>query len=117
MENRIQLSSDIYSFGVVMAELSSGKPPFYKRKHDSSLALGICNGLRPEFGKGTPEIYKKLAHKCMNANPKQRPTANELNGIFDFWYRSINNNYYQEVEKFGYKGKEIVAIFEEADKE
>src|SRR6185369_4622119 len=62
------LSSDIYSFGVIMTELSSGKPPFYKRKHDASLALEICNGLRPEFGKGTPEIYKKLAHRCMNAN-------------------------------------------------
>ena len=44
-------SSDIYSFGVVMAELSSGKPPFYNKKHNLSLALAICNGLRPEFGK------------------------------------------------------------------
>ncbi|POG81693.1 kinase-like domain-containing protein [Rhizophagus irregularis DAOM 181602=DAOM 197198] len=77
------LSSDIYSFGVVMTELSSGKPPFHKRKHDISLALKICNGLRPEFGKGTPEIYKKLAHRCMNANPNQRPTANELYKILD----------------------------------
>src|SRR5205085_11708330 len=51
------LSSDIYSFGVVMAEVSSGKPPFHKRKHDASLALAICNGLRSEFGKGTPEVY------------------------------------------------------------
>ena len=32
------LSSDIYSVGVIMTE----------------------------FGKGTPEIYKKLAYKCMN---------------------------------------------------
>ena len=62
------ISSDMYSFGVIMAELSSGKPPFHKRKHDTGLALAICNGLRPEFGKGTPEIYKKLAYKCMNAN-------------------------------------------------
>ena len=111
------LSSDIYSFGVVMAELSSGKPPFYKRKHDTSLALEICNGLRPEFGKGTPEIYKKLAHRCMNANPNQRPTADELYEIFSFWYYSIREVYYQEEEKFGYKGKEIKAVFKEADKE
>src|SRR5436190_9759475 len=83
------LSSDIYSFGVVMAELSSGKPPFHKRKHDISLALDICNGLRPEFGKGTPEIYKKLAYKCMNANQNQRPTAFELCDIFKFWHNSI----------------------------
>ncbi|RGB37011.1 kinase-like domain-containing protein, partial [Rhizophagus diaphanus] len=72
------LSSDIYSFGIIMAELSSGRPPFYKRKHDTTLALEICNGLRPEFGKGTPELYKKLAYKCMNANSNQRPTAKEL---------------------------------------
>ena len=81
------LSSDIYSFGVVMAELSSGKPPFYKRKHDASLALEICNGLRPKFGKGTPKFYKKLAYRCMNANPNQRPTAGELLGIFSFLER------------------------------
>ncbi len=109
------LSSDIYSFGVIMTEFSSGKPPFHKRKHDASLALEICNGLRPEFGKGTPEIYKKLAYKCMNANPNQRPAANELCEILDFWYYSGSSH--QEVEKFGHKGKEIEAMFDEADKE
>src|SRR3954447_24404757 len=98
-----------------MAELSSGKPPFHKRKHDESLALDICKGLRPEFGKGTPEIYKKLAHRCMNANSNQRPTANELNDILRFWYICSSDE-----EKFGYKGKEVKevkAVFEEADKE
>src|SRR5437667_5118784 len=96
------LSADIYSFGVVMTELSSGKPPFYKRKHDASLALAICNGLRPEFGKGTPEIYKKLAHRCMNANSSQRPTANELHDILCFWYFCNSGE-----EKFGHKGREV----------
>jgi serine/threonine protein kinase len=108
------LSSDIYSFGVIMTELLSGIPPFYKRKHDISLALEICNGLRPEFGKGTPEIYKKLAYQCMNVNPEQRPTAGELYKILKFWYNSCKG--YRKKEKFGYKGKEIKTIFEEADK-
>ncbi|GES87604.1 kinase-like domain-containing protein [Rhizophagus clarus] len=105
------LCSDIYSFGVVMAELSSGKPSFHNRKHDTSLALDICNGLRPEFGKGTPEIYKKLAHRCMNANPNQRPAANELQGILGNWWG------YKDNEKYGYKAKEVEAAFDEADKE
>jgi serine/threonine protein kinase len=109
-------SADIYSVGVIMAELSSGIPPFYNEKHDLSLALAICNGLRPEFGKGTPELYKKLAYKCMNANSNERPTAEELHDIFDFWYDSIVGKN-KEKEKFGYKAKEIKAAFEEADKE
>ena len=111
-EEPYTLSSNIYSFGVVMAELSSGKPPFYKRKHDASFALAICNGLRPEFGKGTPEIYKKLAYRCMNANSSERPTAKTLNGILKFWNDSVR--FYQEE---GCKGREIKATFEEADKE
>jgi len=110
------LSSDIYSLGVIMTEFSSGKPPFHERKHDANLALDICNGLRPEFGKGTPEIYKKLAYRCMNANSDQRPTASELYNIVNFWDNCIFENY-KEKEKFGYKEEEIKSTFEEADKE
>ena len=50
----------------------------------------------------------------MDANSIQRPTANELYNILHFWNYSKS---YQEVKKFGYKGKEIVATFKEADKE
>src|SRR3984957_12119998 len=107
------LSSDIYSFAVIMTELSSGKPPFYNKKHDLSLSFAICYGLRPGFGKGTPEIYKKLAHRCMNANPNQRPTVNELKDTFNFWHNSTDGRG-QEEEKFGYNGKEIKTMFEEA---
>ncbi|EXX78502.1 Cdc15p [Rhizophagus irregularis DAOM 197198w] len=99
-------SADIYSFGVVMAEISSGKPPFYDKKHDLSLALAICNGLRPEFGKGTPEFYKKLAYKCMNANSNERPTAKELFDMIEFWFDSLES----VRDEFG-------LAFEEADKE
>ncbi|CAB5386605.1 unnamed protein product [Rhizophagus irregularis] len=54
----------------------------------------------------------------MNANSNQRPTAKELYVIIDFWDVSFRDrDKYREEEKFGYKGKEIVAMFEEADKE
>ncbi|CAB4484440.1 unnamed protein product [Rhizophagus irregularis] len=54
----------------------------------------------------------------MNANSNQRPTASELDDILSFWYfSSRGDKEYPEVEKFGYKGKVIRAIFEEADKE
>jgi len=111
-------ASDIYSLGVIMTEISSGKPPFYDKKHDFSLSLAICNGLRPEFGKGTPEIYKKLAYSCMNANSDQRPTASELYDIFGFWRKSIYH--YDSCEsdkKYGYYGREIKEAFGKADKE
>ncbi|CAB4474475.1 unnamed protein product [Rhizophagus irregularis] len=52
----------------------------------------------------------------MNANPNERPTAEELHNIVGFWYESIRNENDEE-EKFGYKGNEIKAGFEEADKE
>ncbi len=107
-------ASDVYSFGVIMAEMSTGIPPFYNKKHDWDLSLAICNGLRPEFGKGTPEFYKKLAYRCMNANSNQRPTANELFDIFEFWWYSNNG---ENDKKFGYYGKEIKETFEKANKE
>ncbi|GES75234.1 kinase-like domain-containing protein [Rhizophagus clarus] len=114
------LSADIYSVGIIMTELSSGKPPFHEREYDINLAVDICEGLRPKFEKGTPEIYCKLATRCLDADPDQRPTAEELYSVINFWYKSINDYYYkgyQEKEEFGYKGKEIKAIFKEADKE
>ncbi|CAB4430431.1 unnamed protein product [Rhizophagus irregularis] len=78
------------NFGVIMAEFSSGKPPFHKRRHDTTLALEICNGLRPEFGKGTPEVYKKLAYKSDKEIPnistsyEKHPDAIYTSRLFTF---------------------------------
>ncbi|CAB5366258.1 unnamed protein product [Rhizophagus irregularis] len=52
----------------------------------------------------------------MNANPNERPTTEKLKNIFYFWYNSIIGEN-EEEEEFGYKGNEVKAGFEEADKE
>ncbi|POG80856.1 kinase-like domain-containing protein [Rhizophagus irregularis DAOM 181602=DAOM 197198] len=38
------IASDIYSFGIVMNTLATGKRPWYNRAHDINLAKDICDG-------------------------------------------------------------------------
>ena len=110
-------ASDIYSFGIIMAELSFRNPHFYDKKDDLNLSIDIWNGHKPEFGKGTPKFYKKLAYRCVNDNPNQRPTANELSDILYFWWHSVKfYKSYENVKKYGYYGKEIKKAFDKADK-
>ncbi|CAB4432771.1 unnamed protein product [Rhizophagus irregularis] len=52
----------------------------------------------------------------MNANPNQRPTANELFEILDCWDNYLND-YNEDNGKYGYKREEVEAVFKEADKE
>ncbi|RGB30335.1 hypothetical protein C1646_765512 [Rhizophagus diaphanus] len=66
-----------------------------------------------EFGKGTPEFYKKLAYKYMNINSNEKLTTDELYDIFSFWYSSIRG----AKDKVSDKGKEIKEAFKEAFKE
>ena len=36
-------ASDLYSFGIIIVEVSTGKPPYGNVPHDEKLALAICN--------------------------------------------------------------------------
>ncbi|CAB4489824.1 unnamed protein product [Rhizophagus irregularis] len=68
-------------------------------------------GERPDFGKGTPEIYRSLANKCMNANPDKRPTASELEENMLYLYNCLCGNI------SGDDAKKIKVEFDIADKE
>src|SRR2546430_8663348 len=75
--------SDIYSFGMIMWEFTTGKKPFHDRPHDQYFMLDILKGERPQITDDTPEFYTKLMKRCWDYNPENRPTAGE---IFDcFW--------------------------------
>ena len=81
-------ASDVYSFGIIMVEVSTGKPPYGSVPHDEKLALAICNGLRPRVAKGTPQCYIDLVNQCLNAIPEKRPSAEKLNDIIYSWRNS-----------------------------
>src|SRR5438874_13123967 len=66
--------SDIYALGVLLWELSSGKPPFEKLE-GYQILLGIKKGHREKQIDGTPTEYVKLYTDCWDENPEKRPTV------------------------------------------
>ncbi|CAG8454793.1 16949_t:CDS:2 [Racocetra fulgida] len=94
---RYTAASDIYSFGMVIWELTSGLRPHSNRDHDGFLILNILNGLRPEIVDNTPLFFVELMEKCWDADPLKRPTADHI-------YQTLNeklksNEGFLEVKK------------------
>ena len=58
----INLKSDVYSIGVLLWQLSSGRRPFYveNEQYDASLVMKIKNGKREDIIKNTPIEYSNL---------------------------------------------------------
>jgi serine/threonine protein kinase len=70
---------DIYSLGIVINTIISGKLPFEDRSFDRYLIIDICRyGLRPEIRNETPQALKELIQKCWDENLENRPTALEI---------------------------------------
>jgi hypothetical protein len=57
--NTLNEKSDVYSIGVLLWEISSGRRPFYDR-YNVNLILEISNGLRETIIPDTPEDYIKI---------------------------------------------------------
>uniref|UniRef100_U9TC83 Protein kinase domain-containing protein n=1 Tax=Rhizophagus irregularis (strain DAOM 181602 / DAOM 197198 / MUCL 43194) TaxID=747089 RepID=U9TC83_RHIID len=88
-------AADVYSFGMVMYYIITGKQPFENRAHDSLLALDICNGIRPEIPE-IPEIpelksnlYIDLMKKCWDSDPDKRPNVELIGTILSGLYDDI----------------------------
>src|SRR5439155_1820400 len=74
--------SDIYSFGMIMWEFTTGKKPFHDRPHNHHLILDILKRKRPQITDDAPEFYAELMKKCWDHNPDNRPTAEEIFSCF-----------------------------------
>src|SRR6266542_742029 len=103
-------ASDIYSFSMIMWEITSGIPPLDDVEHGFQLALSICNGKRPKIIENTPQCYIDLMKQCWNEDPLKRPDSLEISYIIKNWYEMICS------ESINEESENIIKEFYEADK-
>jgi len=102
--------SDIYSFGMIMYFVATGKQPFGNCAHDHLLALDICKGSSPEISEPeAPRYYIDLMKKCWDLDKNNRPDIFEIDKLITSFYELY-------VENFVIVGNEEIEIqFKEAE--
>ncbi|RIA79161.1 kinase-like domain-containing protein [Glomus cerebriforme] len=103
-------ASDIYSFAMILWEVSCGSQPFADRSHDVSLVLDINRGLRPTIPEAVseeiPECYHTLVKQCWDDDPKKRPTASQIKEkIYEWllvlgWFPTPDSRKHPEASQF-----------------
>ncbi|KAL3660801.1 hypothetical protein V7S43_014203 [Phytophthora oleae] len=84
--NRYTEKADIYSFGVVLSELDTGRIPYFDAVEDDGTKLMpfqilqevMYGTLRPSFAEDCPLRIQRIGAACLALDPEERPTAQEL---------------------------------------
>ncbi|CAG8579121.1 2761_t:CDS:2 [Funneliformis mosseae] len=70
--------SDVYSVGVLLWQISSGRIPFEFELPDFSLVQSIIEGKREIAVKGIPSKYVDIYTACWEGDPKNRPNIQQV---------------------------------------
>ncbi|RIB17950.1 kinase-like domain-containing protein [Gigaspora rosea] len=111
-------ASDIYSFGIIMWEISSGRTiyDYYQEQYDDEVQFyfSIFNGVRPNIIENTVQSYSNLLKRCWYNDPQKRPSASKICNILTKWknnmakfydFESVNYDEYDEDEYNLYDGE------------
>jgi serine/threonine protein kinase len=76
-EAKYTKASDIYSFGMVLWEIASRKPPWSKAHNFCAIMFLISQGKQEDIPEKIPPSYAKLIKWCWEKEPSKRPKIEE----------------------------------------
>src|SRR5438128_4070890 len=82
--------SDIFSIGVLLWEISSGKLPCEGRTRNHEVIIYRQNGFRDPPFPGTPTEYIKLYSECWSQDADERPSCGEIYKQLIFLFKQIS---------------------------
>ena len=69
--------SDIYSYGVILWEIMTGKWP-YEGITEKEILNRTEQGRREEIPQTVPTVYAEIIRRCWSKNPNERPSLTEI---------------------------------------
>jgi hypothetical protein len=78
MEGKLSKAGDVYSFGILMAELTRGGKVFMDTPIAALTHLVVFRHQRPGFPEDVPTEFKLLAERCWRPSAANRPSFDEI---------------------------------------
>ena len=81
---------DVYSFGILLWQLLSGKIPFYEMENENNIVEQIISGHRPsidDLPSDIPEEIIEMIECCLNSNPKERMGFEKIMSILSPYFK------------------------------
>lgn len=71
--NPVDARGDLYSLGVMLFEMLTGRRPFDRGKLDATLLAHVCQAPRPFEGEDVPRGIQQVVYACLAKFPAERP--------------------------------------------
>ena len=89
---------DVYSYGITLWEIITAKHPYFDKFEEGLTSREILDQIihsdvRPEFHAHCDSNLKKLAKRCWNGNPLERPTFEDIVPVLKrLWLSNVVRN-------------------------